>query len=202
MKVDKASLWLLTAALWLFSASPTEGQCLGDFNDDKRVTIDEMVTVVINGLNGCELDVPPEVVLERNRAKWTARGVQEYEFVYRLFCFCFFDLPHDAVIRVEEGEIVSVHDLWTGTPVDNPPPDAYRTVEQMFDLLEDAFAENADSVTVTYDIHTGSPRELFIDYYEPGFDDEIGITVPMLRILRSGGALEDSARLTPGGEGN
>src|SRR5215475_7571875 len=35
--------------------SPSAAQCLGDFNRDSRVTVDELLTAVRNSLDGCPL---------------------------------------------------------------------------------------------------------------------------------------------------
>jgi hypothetical protein len=43
------------------SVRPSPAQCLGDFNGDGKVTIDELVTAVDNALNGCQV-IPPRFV--------------------------------------------------------------------------------------------------------------------------------------------
>jgi hypothetical protein len=44
------------------SVRPSPAQCLGDFNGDGRVTVDELVTAVDNALNGCRLTAGPRFV--------------------------------------------------------------------------------------------------------------------------------------------
>ncbi len=51
----------LVAALAVAMASstmPAAAQCLGDFNGDFKVTVDELIVAVKNSLNECEIDGP------------------------------------------------------------------------------------------------------------------------------------------------
>ncbi len=47
----------------------------------------------------------------------------------------------------------------------------------MFDVLEDAIARDAHSISATYDPDTGVPVEFFIDYQENVADEELGMRV-------------------------
>lgn len=44
---------VIAAVLWLGLATPAGAQCLGDFNDDLQVQINELILAVNNALNGC-----------------------------------------------------------------------------------------------------------------------------------------------------
>lgn len=46
-----------TVALAMVSqTAPSAAQCLGDFNGDSKVTVDELITAVRNSLDGCQLN--------------------------------------------------------------------------------------------------------------------------------------------------
>lgn len=58
MTTRRAWLSFWAATVWFLSGSPAWAQCLGDFNADSVVTIDEILTTVNNGLHGCALPEP------------------------------------------------------------------------------------------------------------------------------------------------
>jgi hypothetical protein len=53
-----ACLVTLAYALTCNAWSTARAQCLGDFNGDGKVSVDELVTAVDNALNGCQLSGP------------------------------------------------------------------------------------------------------------------------------------------------
>jgi hypothetical protein len=57
------------------------------------------------------------------------------------------------------------------------PADRALTVEQVFDVIEEAYRERAEEVQVTYHPTLGYPTDLFIDYVEEVADDERGVQI-------------------------
>ena len=176
---------------------PTPDPCLGlDVDADGLISIDEttraisrLVEAVGNGLRGCSANATPTptaddrlAALMENRAKWHRIGAVRYQMLERLSCFCHFDYPHLVAIQVLDNQIVSIRDVWTGAEVTMPPPDAFRTVDGVFSLIEDAINSGADEISVKYDQYVGAPTETYIDYHSAAFDDEVGFRISDMTI--------------------
>jgi hypothetical protein len=55
--------------------------------------------------------------------------------------------------------------------------EAFPAVDGLFTILRDAYEEESDDVSVTYEPVTGVPVEFFIDYLEMAADEEPGMAV-------------------------
>ena len=49
-------------------------------------------------------------------------------------------------------------------------------MDDVFEILEQAYSNHADEVTVDYS-QSGYPTQVFIDYYKDAVDDELGLGV-------------------------
>lgn len=117
-----------------------------------------------------------------SRAAWRRIGAVRYRMLERVGCYCLFDYPHLVAIEVLENEIVSIRDVWTGSEVANPPENAYRTVDGIFSLIEEAINSRADGISVKYDKYVGAPIETYIDYDSDLFDEEMGFSISDMTI--------------------
>ncbi len=108
--------------------------------------------------------------LEEHRSLWRASGFTDYSYVINRGCFCGTVGLHRVTIRA--GEVVGVTRLDDNVDLDPVHWNVFRSVDGVFDLLEDAL-ESADEVDVTYDRQLGFPREISIDYLEDAVDDEL-----------------------------
>ncbi|MEX2473402.1 MAG: DUF6174 domain-containing protein [Gemmatimonadota bacterium] len=123
----------------------------------------------------CDSLGPERSELERARALWEATGPSDYSYAVERLCFCGYTGP--ARVTVEDGEVVSVVSLTEQQPPIEPSEDLFPSVDGLFDILEDAMARDAHSITATYDPETGVPVEFFIDYQEFTVDEELGMRV-------------------------
>jgi hypothetical protein len=107
------------------------------------------------------------------RARWNAQGSSNYEFVVRQLCYCIFG-GQSVKVTVRQGAVVSAVKLGDGQALPSEYFDGFATVEQMFDMIDDAISDRAHSIRATYDATFGFPTDFFIDYREQVADEERG----------------------------
>ena len=151
-------------------------------------------------LSSCSLFGPDDerTDLEAARQRWASARFESYTFTFTRSCECWPALP--ARIVVERDTVRAVLDPATGEPLRIPPmdtlalaayPDAYPTVEALFDVIERAAREKADRLQVTYDARLGHPTQIEIDYREDAADDEVTYTLEAFVGLRGVGSVID-----------
>jgi hypothetical protein len=96
-------------------------------------------------------------------------------------CFC--PPPNGIDVTVVNHEIREILDPDSGEPVENLDPFFPVTIDDLFDLLEDAI-DHADFVDVDYDPVFGAPIRIEIDYLRQAVDDELSFLVSDLRLYR------------------
>jgi len=130
-----------------------------------------------SGCSDLGFDVRSLTELERSEAKWDRVGPESYVYAVRRICFCLVEESGPVRVRVEDGVAVE----WTYVATGNPLPEAARprfpTVDGLFDILREAYAEDAHDVQVSYDPNFGYPSEFSIDYDEQVADEELGMRI-------------------------
>jgi hypothetical protein len=70
---------------------------------------------------------------------------------------------------------------WTYVDTGNPLPETARpsfpNVDGLFDILREAYGEDAHDILVSYDPNLGYPTDFSIDYEEQVADEELGMRV-------------------------
>ncbi len=124
-------------------------------------------------------------ILEENRDKWRAAGVSgSYIFNQHFLCFCEQDFGRDVALKVTDGwvESYAYADQNGEVPVANRTN--YRTVEGLFDLIEEAFNQEYYGVNVVYDEQYGYPLEIDLDHDACTVDEEISFRSSDLRPIK------------------
>jgi len=88
-------------------------------------------------------------------------------------CFC---MPGrlEATVHVENGQVVSISNVrGDGEPFDGASPSDFKSIEELFALINEAEREGAAVVQVTYDEVLGYPTDIYIDRDERLADEEI-----------------------------
>ena len=106
------------------------------------------------------------------RARWNANGVSDYDVTAQPQCFCRFTGPARIVVR--GGVVVRGTLIATGQPLDSVSLSGYRSVERLFDVLEDAVRTHAHRIDASYNSQYGFPQHFFIDYSQMTADEEYG----------------------------
>jgi hypothetical protein len=109
------------------------------------------------------------------RRQWRAQAVTSYDIRYQNVCFCVTD--HTAPVRLEvrNGAITGAVRLDSGQRLGAETFARYRTVDEIFDLIDQAIDENAAEVNATYDASRGYPVSVYIDRDQRVADEEIGV---------------------------
>ena len=145
-----------------------------------RVLISAILPLLL--LTGCAIfgedDDPSEVAQQRRQ--WERLGIDAYEYDLTIFCFC----PHVDPVRVQvrADTVFSVILVETGAPVEEPF--RARTIDELFDVIEDAVAQKADQLDVEYDEAFGYPSRIYVDYRITIADEEMTFVAENLRPLR------------------
>ena len=119
----------------------------------------------------------PSPDLEPARQRWAEAGLDAYTMTLQRICFCpspDYTGPFDVTVR--NGALASVE--LDGAVVDD---ERGMTVDELFELLDEAYARGAARVTVAFDPDLGYPTNVSIDYDTRMADEEIAYTVSDLR---------------------
>ena len=144
------------------------------------------LALILPILAGCEGIFDPsgndEHNLERARDRWYATRVYEYEVTVDRRCECIYTGPIRMLVR--NGVPVAAVDRHSGAPVPSSVLRYYPSVEELFDLIDDALFGTSVDVDVSYDHSYGFPRVTYIDYDRFYTDDDLHFEVRELRVVR------------------
>ena len=106
------------------------------------------------------------------RMRWIARAPDAYEVTVHRGCFCPESITNAVIVRVRGGVVESRRYAATGADVPANFAQAFPSVDEMFGIIDDARAQDADQIDATYDAAYGFPAQVFIDYSFGWADDE------------------------------
>lgn len=107
------------------------------------------------------------------QALWNSHEIDRYQYTLERTCFC---MPGrlEATVHVENGQVVSIADVrGGGEPYDGASRSDFKSIEQLFALIEEAEREGAAVVRVTYHSELGYPTDIHIDRDERLADEEV-----------------------------
>jgi hypothetical protein len=110
---------------------------------------------------------------ESHRAQWEAADLTAYLYEYQKQCKCSLATLRPARIEVRAGSVTRVTYLDNAQTLESPPADAFPTIDDLFDHIDEAARMDAASLVVTYDATLGYPTLISIDYRRDISDDEI-----------------------------
>ncbi len=116
---------------------------------------------------------------DRNRQLWDEQALSTYQYVFNGSCLCLPEYTAPVNIKVERGEWAEITTKADGTPVSEKDWNRYKTIEELFDIIEEAFLQDAKEINVEYDPDLGYPTSVFIDYDERIADEERGFNVKL-----------------------
>ena len=121
---------------------------------------------------GGDSTTAPANHLGEQRALWASQGLTDYTFDVVRICYCQF--VADVRVTVKDGVITGVTELASEVARD---PELFRTIDGLFDLVQDAYARDAHEVQVEFDPGRGYPTRIWIDYVQMMADEEVGFTL-------------------------
>lgn len=98
-------------------------------------------------------------------SRWEAANLGSYSYRLNLVCDCGTAAElREVVITVQNG--VPVSRVYTGNPPSNAPASvfaAYDTIEELFEVVNDAISRDSDLLNVVYHPTYGVPLRLQVD---------------------------------------
>lgn len=137
--------------------------------------------LLVGAMTGCGLgndDSFQYQKLGEARTLWDRKDVSSYSYILELECFCASASELEPVlVTVQNGAVASVQ-YWDENPAQRTPAPAsifgpYDTVEELFELVEDAIDRDADLLQVAYDAEYGFPSVINVDYTTGGTDQRL-----------------------------
>ena len=114
---------------------------------------------------------------ESAQHKWNGKNPHNYSFTYRAVCFCASFATDSVRVEVRADTVATLTYIASGEPVPAERRFIFPTVNDLFDVLEDAFVRRASEITATYDATYGFPKDVGIDYSFQIADEEYGWVV-------------------------
>ncbi|MEH2249576.1 DUF6174 domain-containing protein [Nostoc sp.] len=122
--------------------------------------------------------------LEFNRRFWNQRNISNYDYTLSNSCFCIADARGPVVIKVRNGQTISVISVDTGKPVNPEYFQKYNTIPKLFDVIKDAINRKAYSLNVWYSARFGYPTKIEIDYNSQIADEEKYLTIENFKVIK------------------
>ncbi len=119
--------------------------------------------------------------LDLNRGLWNDESITEYTYTLQITCFCPPEITQPVVVRVSQDSILSVVSAANGEPVAGALIGNFYTVNDLFDVVQDAIDGGAHQLSLTYDPDLHYPISIVIDYDEQAVDEELALTAGQLK---------------------
>ena len=127
---------------------------------------------------------PFQKELDKSRKKWASSKIKNYQYTFNWQCFCTPDYVKPVIISVRAGVIDSIKYADSGAALDKADYEKYRTVESLFDMIQEAIDKKAAKIQVTYDTKAGYPMSAFFDYSANIADEERGFAVKKFKVTK------------------
>ena len=110
--------------------------------------------------------------LNDSRTRWTSKNIKDYQYTFNWSCFCPPEHNKAVIISVRNGAVASIKYADGSGPVDKSKYPNYRTIEGLFEFIQDAINRKAYRITASYDSNLGYPTSASIDYDQRIADEE------------------------------
>ncbi len=117
--------------------------------------------------------------LAARRADWAAAGIDDYEMVVQVDCFCPEEYRGPFEVTVVDGEVAAA--TWNGEPAAEFVDRRFFTVDGLFDVIEGH--AYADEIDVDY-APEGFPTRISVDPSRTTMDEELGVRILEFRPAR------------------
>jgi hypothetical protein len=124
-------------------------------------------------LAACDGPTAPERKLQAARLKWEHTRPAAYTITVARYCFCAQEGSGPVIVSVRDGVVESRTYVKSGASVAPTDADYFPTVDGLFELIEDARRQGADTIDASYDPARGFPVVISIDYFRKMADDEL-----------------------------
>jgi len=109
------------------------------------------------------------------KALWDKSGIQSYTFVMERTCFC--PIEENTQVKVAQHTLVEAKYIPSNRPYNKEQLSYLKTINQYFNLIQEAIDNKVYKLTVTYDKTYGYPSYIYIDTDKQMVDEEISYTL-------------------------
>ncbi len=127
---------------------------------------------------------PAQSQLQQNRQLWRTQNISNYRYTLQVGCFCLPEVTQPVVIEVRNGKVVSMIGVNTRKPVNPEYFKDYNSIPKLFNLVQNAIANRAHRISVTYHPTRGYPTQISIDQSQQMADEERYFTIERLEVIR------------------
>jgi hypothetical protein len=127
---------------------------------------------------------PLQFRLQQNRRAWRTQNISNYRYTLRVSCFCVPEVTQPVVIEVRDGRVASIVAANSRKPVNPEYFKQYNSIPKLFNLIENAIANKAHRVSVTFHPTLGYPTQISIDQSQQIADEERYLTIERLEVIR------------------
>jgi hypothetical protein len=120
---------------------------------------------------------PEQSELESALETWDSLHPAQYTFTWQRSCECTSDTTRPIQITVTGNAITNAVYVDTQLAVSADVRSNLLTIEGVFDEIQQAIADGAYAVTVTYDQTSGAPLTVGVDYDEHLADEELALLI-------------------------
>lgn len=117
--------------------------------------------------------------LDKNEKLWLDHQITNYQINTRVICFCM--MTDEITIVVENNEIARAFFTQSGVFLNEQQLEQLLTIEEHFELIREAYSQDADHINVSYDPNFGFPTQIDVDYSYSIADDEFTYTLANLQ---------------------
>ena len=122
--------------------------------------------------------------LQQHRQLWRNQNISSYRYTLRVSCFCTPEVTQPVVVEVRNNRVTSITAANTGKPVNQEYFRQYNSVPKLFNIVQNAIANKAASMQITYHRTLGYPTQINIDKDAQMADEEIYLTIENLQVIR------------------
>ncbi|MCI0485676.1 MAG: DUF6174 domain-containing protein [Blastocatellia bacterium] len=109
--------------------------------------------------------------------KWSSIKKADYQYTFRLTCYCPQQFTRPVRVSVRDGEVEEVKYIVSGEQADISMFEHYLKIERLFWIIQDGIDRKAHKINVSYHSEFGYPKSVYIDYKETTIDEEIRFEV-------------------------
>lgn len=143
-----------------------------------------LFVVLLIGLTACRsAGQSPQGMLNRNQNRWNDQELSHYLFTLQVGCFCMPEITRPVQIEVRDGTVVGKSYVEDGQLVSNDFFEPYDTIDELFEVIQEAIDSEADVIDIAYHPDYGYPEQISLDPIKDAFDDEVVYRVMAFEVL-------------------
>jgi len=116
------------------------------------------------------------------RKQWKSLNISNYSFDFRWICFCIPDYLEPVNISVKNGVISQIISIKESKVIQGNQASFFKTIDGLFDYIQDMIECNAYRITIDYHDHIGFPLEGDVDKNKLVVEDEESFIVSNFQI--------------------